>query len=119
MTLANGSGPPVPNTWPVHLARAPRWNVDIMLTSIAAGTRISEELLVHEQPAGSEEAWGQAPRTHAPAAARRATATQCRDASCVHGRLWVNDGGEGGVARALAVRWRQTKAFSGPSGSLV
>jgi hypothetical protein len=29
----------------------------------------------------------------------------------------VNDGGEGGVARVLAIRWQQTKALSGPSRS--
>ena len=37
----------------------------------------------------------------------------------VHGPVWVNDGGEGGVVRALAIRWQQTKALSGPPGSLV
>ena len=37
----------------------------------------------------------------------------------VHGPVWVNDGGEGGVAWALAIRCQQTKALSGPPGSLV
>ena len=53
------------------------------------------------------------------AAALTAAINNTLRARGVHGLVWVNDGGEGGVARALAIRWQQTKALSGPTGSLV